>query len=149
MRKFIVVLAAVGGLLLQPATAQNAQRPDIGRIKNVTAGGVDVQRRGNTQRAQSGYPLKEGDIVVTGPGQRVGITFVDNTRISIAPRSRVIISTYLFDRSRREGNANIRIERGAMGVDSGSLARSGNLRFETPNSTLGVRGTSFVIEVDE
>ena len=149
MRKFFVLVASLCGLMLQPAIAQNAERPDIGRVKNVTAGGVEVIRSSVKRNAQSGYGLKEGDIVVTGPGQRVGITFVDNTRISIAPRSRVIISRYLFNRSRQQGEASIRIESGAMGVDSGNLARSGNLRFETPNSTLGVRGTTFVIEVDE
>jgi len=41
------------------------------------------------------------------------------------------------------------IERGTVGVDSGKLSRSQRMKFRTPTSTLGVRGTTFVIEVED
>lgn len=143
MRKFFILVAAFFALAAQPALAN-----EIGRIKNVTSGGIDVIRSGETLRATSGFRLREGDIVVTRRGQRVGITFLDNTRLAIAPSSRVIISRYRYDRARETGESLMRVDRGAVGVDSGNLSRSGRMRFETPTSTLGVRGTTFVIEVD-
>ena len=143
MRKFAILLAAVFALLAQPAIAN-----EIGRIKNVTAGGIEVIRSGETLRANSGFRLREGDIVVTARGQRVGITFLDNTRMAVAPSSRVIISRYRYDRARETGESLMEINRGAVGIDSGNLSRSGRMRFRTPTSTLGVRGTTFVIEVE-
>lgn len=144
MRKLILLLAAIFAIAAHPAAAQ-----EIGRIKNVTQGGIEVVRDGSKLKGTSGFRLREGDIVVTRTGQRAGITFVDNTRMVIAPQSRMIISRYRFDRARRTGESQMQIDRGAVGVDSGELARSGRMKFRTPTSTLGVRGTTFVIEVDE
>ena len=147
MRKLGILFAALAFVAAQPATAQN--RPEIGRINNVTPGGVEVFRSGQTRPASSGFRLQEGDIVITGRGQRVGITFVDDTRMAVAPGSRVIISRYRYDRARETGESLLEVNRGAVGVDSGNLSRSGRMRFRTPTSTLGVRGTTFVIEVEE
>ena len=144
MRNLFLLLAAMFAIAAHPAAAQ-----EIGRIKNVTQGGIEVVRDGDKYKGVSGFRLREGDIVVTRAGQRAGITFVDNTRMVIAPKSRMIISRYRFDRARRTGESRMRIERGAVGVDSGELVRSGRMKFRTPTSTLGVRGTTFVIEVDE
>jgi hypothetical protein len=144
MRKFCILIAAFFALIAQPALAD-----EIGRIKNVTSGGIDIIRSGDTVRAQSGFRLMEGDIVVTRAGQRVGITLIDNTRMSVAPSSRVIISRYRFNRAQRTGESMIEVERGALGVDSGQMSGTGNMRFRAGSSTLGVRGTHFVIEVDE
>lgn len=131
-------------MVAQPALAE-----EIGRIKNVTQGGIEVVRAGEKLRGTSGFRLMEGDIVVTAQGQRAGITFLDNTRLAVAPGSRMIISKYRYDRARETGESEMVIERGAVGVDSGKLSRSERMKFRTPTSTLGVRGTTFVIEVDE
>ncbi|AWW75397.1 hypothetical protein CD351_13250 [Erythrobacter sp. KY5] len=147
MQKIWLLVAALLAMVAQPVLAN-----EIGRIKNVTASGVNVIRGGESQPARSGFKLVEGDIVETTARGRVGITFVDDTRISIAESSRMIISKYRFNRSNfNDANnaSDMTVERGAVGVDSGNLSGSGNMRFHTPNSTLGVRGTTFVIEVDE
>ena len=68
--------------------------------------------------------------------------------MAVAPGSRVIISKYRYDRARETGESLMRVDRGRVGVDSGRMSRSGRMEFETPTSTLGVRGTTFVIEVD-
>lgn len=146
MKKFWFLIAAIFALVAQPVLAN-----EIGRVKNVTSSGVNVIRGGVSTPATSGYRLIEGDIVETEARGRVGITFIDDTRISIAPRSRMIISKYRFNRRNlgdRENGSDMTLERGAVGVDSGNLSGSNNMRFRTPKSTLGVRGTTFVIEVD-
>lgn len=149
MRNLFLLLAAIFALAAPPLVAQPDVEATIGRIKNVTQGGIEVVRDGGKLQGTSGFRLREGDIVVTRAGQRAGITFVDNTRMVVAPKSRMIISSYRFDRARRTGQSEMNIERGKVGVDSGELARSGRMKFKTPTSTLGVRGTTFVIEVDE
>lgn len=144
MRTPTLIVAAIVALIAQPVLAE-----EIGRIKNVTQGGIEVVRNGDKLRGVSGFKLMEGDIVVTQQGQRAGITFLDNTRLAIAPGSRMIISRYRYDRARETGESDMVIERGTVGVDSGNLSRSQRMKFRTPTSTLGVRGTTFVIEVDD
>ena len=144
MRNVTIFMAALVAMMAQPAVAN-----EIGRIKNVTAGGIEVVRGGTKLVGRSGFKLREGDIVVTTARQRAGITFIDDTRMVVAPGSRMIISRYRFARARKTGESSMRIERGKVGVDSGELSKTGRMKFRTPTSTLGVRGTTFVIEVDE
>ncbi len=146
MRKFSILIAAMACLMAQGAMAQ-----DIGRIKNVTEGGVQVIRDGRTLQANSGFPLEQGDVVNTRRGQRVGITFNDNTRMALGPNSSITLTQYEYDRRRQIGRSVTRVNRGSLGVDSGNIPRSGRnaMRIRTPTSTLGVRGTTFVVEVSE
>jgi hypothetical protein len=146
MRKFSILIAAMACMMAQGAMAQ-----DIGRIKNVTEGGVQVIRDGRTLQANSGFPLEQGDVVNTRRGQRVGITFNDNTRMALGPNSSITLTQYEYDRRRQIGRSVTRVNRGSLGVDSGNIPRSGRnaMRIRTPTSTLGVRGTTFVVEVSE
>ena len=144
MQKFWLIITALFAMAASPVVAN-----EIGRVKNVTSSGVSVIRGGDTVRATSGFKLIEGDIIDTSRGGRVGITFIDDTRIAVAPGSRMIISKYSFNRARRTGASQMDVVRGKVGVDSGQLSSTGNMRFKAGQSTLGVRGTHFVIEVDD
>ena len=144
MRKTSILIAASACLAAAPAWAE------IGRIKNVTPG-VEVIRDGRVIAARSGLKLEEGDIIATGKRARVGITFIDNTRMAVGPGSRITLDEYKYDRARRSGSSLTTVNRGSLGVDSGNITRSGRdrMRVRTPTSTLGVRGTTFVVEVAE
>ena len=152
MQKIWLLIAVCFGLIAQPSLADQAQNSpaEIGRIKNVTPNGVNIiSRVAGDRAARSGFRLYEGDIIETAANGRVGITFIDDTRIAVAPGSRMIISSYRFNRARLEGSSQMDVVRGKVGVDSGQLSSTGNMRFRAGQSTLGVRGTHFVIEVDD
>ena len=142
IRHLGISLAAALVLYGTPTLAQS-----IGTIKNVSAGDAEIIRDGETLRVATGFKVMEGDIIVTGPGMRVGVTLDDDTRMAVGPNSRIIISRYRFDRARRTGESVTRVDRGVLSVDSGALAKTGNMRVQTPTATLGVRGTRFVVEV--
>jgi hypothetical protein len=129
-------------LVAQPAMAE------IGRIKNVTDG-VQVIRDGRAITARSGFVLEEGDVIATGQRARVGITLADDTRMALGPNSRITLDEYDYDRRRQTGRSVTSVNRGSLGVTSGNITRTGrdSMRVRTPTSTLGVRGTTFVVEV--
>ena len=143
MRRFLIAACALFGVLATPAMAE------IGRIKNATQGTVEVIRGGKSFTAKPGFKLEEGDTIATKPGQRVGITFIDDTRMAVGPGSRVTLNEYKYDRARQTGKSLTTVNRGSLGVDSGNITRTGKdrMRVRTPTSTLGVRGTTFVVEV--
>ncbi|MEO1421116.1 MAG: FecR domain-containing protein, partial [Pseudomonadota bacterium] len=122
---------------------------EIGRIKNATQGTVVVIRDGKSLTAKPGFKLLEGDIISTRAGQRVGITLIDDTRMAVGPSSRITLDEYKYDRARQTGRSLTSVNRGSLGVDSGNITRTGKdkMRVRTPTSTLGVRGTTFVVEV--
>ena len=126
----------------QPALAE------IGRIKS-HVGDVKIIRDGRSFVAKSGFKLEEGDVIATGKSARVGISFLDNSRMAVGPASRVTLEQFKYDRSRQRGSSITNVNRGSLGVVSGNVAKSGKdaMRVRTPTSMLGVRGTKFVVEV--
>ncbi len=121
---------------------------DIGQIKNVT-GEVTVSRTGETLQAIVGLNLKQHDTIVTGDGAEVGMTFIDNTRFSAGPNTRLRLSTFRFNPTTHQGQFISKVERGTLAVSSGQIAKGGKEQMEihTPTSILGVRGTFFLVEV--
>lgn len=142
MRKLFVVSAIAAALAAQPAFAE------IGRIKSLV-GEVIVMRNGAPLPVASGFKLEQGDIVRTGKTGRVGIAFLDNTRMAVGPASRITLEKFAYDRSRQTGDFVTSVNRGSLGVVSGNIAKSKRdaMRVRTPTSMLGVRGTKFVVEV--
>lgn len=148
MRKLSILAAALAAMAVQPAVAQSGD--EIGRIKNTTAG-VTIERSGRSNPARAGQRLYQRDVVTTARGARVGITMADDTRMAIGPNSEVEFTEYGYDRRSQTGDSTTTIRRGRVGIDSGNITRTGRdrMRVRTPTSTLGVRGTRFVVEVAE
>lgn len=143
MRIFLSAVAALSTCIMsQPAWAE------VGRIRSVV-GDVEIVRDGRQLAASSGVQLEQGDIISTGSNGRVGIIFLDNTRAALGPSSEVTLDEFTYDRARQTGSFTTRVNRGSLGVVSGNIARSRRdaMRVRTPTSTLGVRGTRFVVEV--
>ena len=142
MRKLFAVAAVATLLVAQPAFAE------IGRIKSLV-GEVTVLRNGAPLPIASGFKLEQGDIIRTGKTGRVGIAFLDNTRMALGPASRITLDKFAYDRSRQTGEFLTSVNRGSLGVVSGNIAKSSRdaMRVRTPTSMLGVRGTKFVVEV--
>lgn len=122
----------------------------IGQVKAVS--GDVVLLRGDTRMSAKVEDLVEqADAVTTGADGRVGITFIDNSRFSVGPNSRVAFEEFVFNSTTREGTSRTKIERGAMGVISGHIARSAPdaMKVQTPTTILGVRGTNFLVQVKD
>lgn len=134
-----------GSLLLAFAHPAMAE---VGRIKAMV-GEVSILRGTNRIVATPGLQLDQGDVVLTGKSGRVGISFLDNTRMALGPNSRITVSEFAYDRSRQTGSFVTSVERGSLGVVSGNIAKSKRdaMRVRTPTSMLGVRGTRLVVEV--
>ncbi|MDZ4374754.1 MAG: FecR domain-containing protein [Phenylobacterium sp.] len=121
---------------------------EVGRIKSV-AGSAAVVRDRATQPAAPGYALRVSDVLVTGPNGRIGVTFADNSRFSVGPNSRVSLTQFEFDDTTHKGRSLTTIDRGALGVVSGQIAKENKdaMKVRTPTSLLAARGTTFVVEV--
>jgi hypothetical protein len=141
----VLVLFAWGK---QVASAQQAAV--IGKAK-IVSGKVLVVRGSTKTAVKVGDPLSEHDVFETGADGSIGITFTDNTSFSIGPNSHVAIDTYFFDPKALKGNMLAQLKKGTMMVRSGELTRQqpGSVQIKTPRTVLGVRGTTFVVSVDE
>lgn len=120
----------------------------IGTVKTVK-GAVHIERAGQNVDAAVGGDVFGSDRIVTGPASSVGITLRDDTLLSEGANSILELNKFAFNTTTYQGTLDATIKRGSLAVVDGKLAKANpeSVRYSTPTTTLGVRGTEFIIEV--
>ena len=90
------------------------------------------------------------DTAVTARGT-MSIDFIDETRVDITEHSRLVIDEFVYDPANDVGSLSIKATLGGVRYASGQIAKKyrQNVKIKTPSATIGVRGTDFVMIVDE
>jgi hypothetical protein len=142
MRSALILAAALG--LAVPALAN-----DIGLVK-VAKGSVEIQRGTDKFPAKVGTALRASDIVVTGADGSAGITFTDNSLVSVGPGSVFAIDKYAFDSTTHAGEFEGNLKQGSLAAVSGKMVKQSpeSMKIRTPSAIMGVRGTEFLVQVD-
>jgi len=137
-------------ILLATTFAAASYANDVGQIKNLS-GTVHVERDGQKLAAASGMGVRQSDVLVTGADGSVGVTFLDNSLLSIGPGSALAIDRYSFDSTTHDGHFDASLKRGTLAVVSGRIVKRSPeaMRVRTPSAIMGVRGTEFVVKVEE
>ena len=131
--------------------AFSAQADDaIGQVKTAK-GDVKVLRHGSVQPLAVGDHVFQTDTVSTAKGASVGITFVDNSMMSLGPSSQLALDQFQFDTTTHAGVFNTSLTKGTLAVKSGQIVQQTPeaMHIKTPAALLGVRGTEFVVRADE
>jgi hypothetical protein len=123
---------------------------EIAQIKNVS-GQVSVWRNNVQHSAKPGDLLEQADVLTTGANSSVGVTFIDNSRLSAGPNSRIELEQFRFDPTTNNGEFLVDIQRGTLAIVSGQIAKRSPeaMKVKTPTTILGVRGTTFAVKVAE
>ncbi len=123
-----------------------AAAQDAGQIK-VSKGSAQIERAGKKLSANVGQVVQPGDVVITGSDGSVGITFRDNSLVSIGPDSVLAIDRFVFDSTTHQGAFDSSLKQGTLAVVSGKLAKQSPeaMKVKTPAAILGVRGTEFLV----
>jgi len=80
----------------------------------------------------------------------MGVILRDDTLISLGPNTKIAIDEFKFAPAKGELSILTRMTRGIITYISGQITKLSpeSARFETPTSTIGVRGTKFLVKVD-
>ena len=137
-------------LIVVPMAVVPATGDEIGQIKTVT-GEVIIIRSTVQQPARVGDLLEVSDTLVTGAESSVGVTLIDNSRLSAGPHSRIELQQFRFNPTTQEGESLTEVKRGTLAIISGQIAKQSPeaMKVKTPTTILGVRGTKFVVQVKE
>ncbi len=133
------------------ATLPAARAADEAGTVKTSKGQVTVERAGQKLAAPVGTRIFSSDTVLTGADGAVGITLRDNTVLSAGPNSVVNLDKFVFDSTTHAGAINATVKRGTLSVTSGKIAKASpnSVSFSAPGMTLGVRGTTFVIDAGQ
>ena len=140
----------LGILLSALAFAAPVLANDIGQVK-VAKGSVQIEREGKRVPAAVGMPVRMADVLVTGADSSAGVTFSDNSLVSVGPNSVFAIDKYRFDTTTHVGEFEGSLRKGKLAAVSGKMVKQSpeSMKIRTPSSVMAVRGTEFVVQVDE
>jgi hypothetical protein len=144
------LLAAALVLAMGTAISTGALAADpIGQIKTAQ-GTVSIERDGARQPAAAGDRVLQSDVVITGADGTAGITFQDNSMMSLGPDSALALDRFRFDTTTHDGEFESSLKHGTLAVKSGYIVEQGPqaMRVRTPAAILGVRGTEFVVRAE-
>jgi hypothetical protein len=143
MRKSLILAAMV-------AVAFPVLAADVGLVK-VSRGNVQIERNGAKVAAPVGAAVQTSDVIMTGADGSAGITFTDNSLVSVGPNSVFAIDKYRFDSTTHAGEFEGSLRKGRLAAISGKMVKASpeSMKIRTPSAIMGVRGTEFVVQVDE
>jgi len=121
----------------------------IGNVDKLEGNGV-IDRNKEDITLEKELPIEQYDTVKTGNG-KVGILFVDDTRVDVTQHSKLIIDEFVFDPNTKKGKLNLSAKLGTIKYASGQIAKTSrqDIIITTPTATIGVRGTDFSMTIDE
>ena len=128
----------------------SAQEAAIGYVKTVT-GEASVTTAGKVVKAEVGTPVMLGSKLKTGPKSSLGVTFKDETMMSIGADSELTVDEYLYAPVQGKLKIGSQLSKGSLNYVSGVIAKlkPDAVTVSTPSGTIGVRGTQFLVKVEE
>jgi len=142
---------------VQPAVQDSSPKP-IGNVVTATgsvtiehAGAVVVQANvsGQAGQAKVGDLVYLGDEVRTGADGRLGINFADGTSFNLSSNARMALTEYVYDPKGKSNSTLFNLTSGTFTFIAGKIAKTGDMKIDTPVATMGIRGTTPHVEVSD
>lgn len=134
-----------------PAAASSILPPagdPVGNVATLT-GSATISRFGNSSPLKVDDDIYLGDTLQTGADSALGITFTDDTTFKLSANARIVVNKYLFEEGGKQNAALFNVARGTVAFVASAVARTGDMKISTPTATLGIRGTTGVIDVPD
>jgi hypothetical protein len=85
--------------------------------------------------------------VSTGADGRVGIVFADGTTFNVSSNARMVLNEFVYDPKSSSNSSLISLTKGTFTFIAGKVAKTGDMKIDTPVATMGIRGTTPHVEV--
>jgi hypothetical protein len=129
-------------------TPQDAQPEPIGNVATLS-GTATVIRNKNSIAIKLKDDIYLNDTVQTSAGAALSITFNDDTTFRLSANAKITIDTYIYDPNGKQNAGAFDIAKGTVAFVAAAVAKTGDMKITTPTATLGIRGTTGLVEVPE
>ena len=145
MKRLVLLLAA---LLL--TLGARAEELPIGYVKTLV-GEASITTAGTKTKAGVGSPVYQGSLLQTGSKSSIGVTFKDETVMSFGADTTFAVDEYLYAPAQGKLKLGSTLTKGSLNYVSGVIAKlkPDAVSITTPTGVIGVRGTQFLVKVEE
>ena len=112
-------------------------------------GSASVIRNDKTTPLKVKDDIYLNDVVQTGANSALGITFIDATTFNLKASTKITIDNYVYEDGGKSNAAIFDVAKGTAAFVAASVAKTGDMKITTPTATLGIRGTTGLVEVPE
>ncbi|MHC2254067.1 hypothetical protein ACVILK_003759 [Bradyrhizobium embrapense] len=151
----VPVLAQTGSA--QPAVQDSAAKY-IGKvvtatgsvtIEHASAAVVQAALSDQLPQAKVGDLVYMGDVVQTGADGRVAINFTDGTSFNLSSNAKMTMTEFVYDPNGKSNSTLFKLANGTFTFVAGNVAKTGDMKIDTPAATMGIRGTTPRIEISD
>jgi hypothetical protein len=134
----VVTVAFCVGL---PATAAIAQSDTVGSVSQLK-GTASGEKSGTVETLDLGTAVFMDEVLATGTGSRLAVSFLDETQLTLGERAKVRVDRFVYG-----GGHTQMLKVAAIGalrfISGGSKLAGTEVVVTTPVAEIGIRGTDF------
>ena len=131
----------------QSAAAAAPDDKSVGQVSTLT-GHCTVTRGTVTAVAlKVSDHIFENDTLQSDLNSTLGITFDDETTFSLSANTRIVVDKFVYEEGASGNAASFHVATGTAAFVASLVAKTGDMKISTDNATLGIRGTTGVVEV--
>ncbi len=153
-RQFIIFL---GGAALWSLRAHAQNQPDAGQAADDAVGQVATVQGSATVTRGNGAPaalkvsdaIFKSDVLETGGDGSLGVTFDDDTTFNLSANARIAVDEFVYQEGGSGNKAAFNVARGTVAFVASQVAKTGDMTITTPTASLGIRGTTGVVDVPQ
>ena len=110
---------------------------------------IQASVAGQLGQAKVGDLVYQGDVVATGADGRLGISFTDGTSFNLSSNARMALSEFVYEPNGTSNSTLFNLTKGTFTFVAGKVAKTGDMKIETPVATMGIRGTKPHVEISD
>jgi hypothetical protein len=118
-------------------------------IEHVSAVVVQAKTSPQADKTQVGDVVYLGDVVSTGADGKIGINFADGTSFNLSSNARMALTEFVYEPNGKSNSSLLSLTKGTFTFVAGNIAKTGDMKVDTPVATMGIRGTTPRIEISD
>jgi len=157
-RQFITLLGSVAASLSARRMADAQELASSSATGDGQIGQVaTLQGSATVTRANAAGPLGlnindfvfKNDTLQTGANSTLGVTFDDETTFNLNANTRIVVDEFVYQEGGNGNAALLTVARGTAAFVASKVAATGDMKIATPVATMGIRGTTGLVDVPE
>jgi hypothetical protein len=128
-----------------PAAADNS----IGQVATLAGAATVIRANAAPAALKVADPIYEQDTLQTNVNSRLGITFDDETTFSLSANTQIVIDEFVYKEGGNGNAASVNVAAGTAAFVASLVAKTGDMKITTAQATLGIRGTTGIVDVPQ